>query len=57
MDIDTADEIIHQLKHFAFPESIMAEVMENLCLAVTNMDEEQTVIWADKLEQELKKKA
>lgn len=53
MDVDTADEIIKQLKRFAYPEIIMTEVMENLCLAVTNLDEEQTAVWADKFEQEL----
>lgn len=53
MDVDTADEIIRQLKRYAYPERIMAEVMENLCLAVTNLDEEQTMIWADRFEREL----
>lgn len=53
MDVDAADEIIRQLKRFAYPESIMTEVMENLCLAVTNLDEEQVAIWTDRFEQEL----
>lgn len=53
MDVDTADEIIRQLKRFAYPESIMTEVMENLCLAVTDLDEEQVAIWTNKFEQEL----
>lgn len=53
MDVDAADEIIRQLKRFAYSESIMTEVMENLCLAVTNLDEEQVAIWTDKFEQEL----
>lgn len=53
MDVDAADEIIRQLKRFAYSENIMTEVMENLCLAVTNLDEEQVAIWTDKFEQEL----
>lgn len=53
MDIDTADEIIRQLKRFAYPDNILKEVMENLCLAVTNLDEEQTAVWTGKFEQKL----
>lgn len=53
MDVDAADEIIRQLKHVSLPEESMAEVMENLCLAVIDLDEEQTAVWADKLEQEM----
>lgn len=53
MDVDAADEIVRQLKRFAYSESIMTEVMENLCLAVTNLDEEQVAVWTDKFEQEL----
>lgn len=55
MDVDTADEIIQQLKRFAYPENIMTEVMGNLCLAVTNLDEEQTVVWINKFEHEMRK--
>lgn len=55
MDVDTADEIVRQLKRFAYPESIMTDVMENLCLAVTNLDEEQTAVWTDKFEQEMRR--
>ena len=54
MDVDTADEIVRQLKRFAYPESIMTEVMANLCLAVTNLDEEQTAVWTDKFEEEMR---
>lgn len=57
MDVDAADEIIRQLKRFAYSERIMTEVMENLCMAVTNLDEEQVVIWTDKFEQELEENA
>lgn len=53
MDVDAADEIIRQLKRFAYSESIMTGVMENLILAVTNLDEEQVSVWTDKFEQEL----
>lgn len=53
MDVDAADEIIRQLKRFAYSESIMTEVMENLCLSVTNLDEEQVALWTDKFEQKL----
>ena len=53
MDVDAADEIIRQLKRFAYPESITTEVMENLCLAVTDLDEKQAAIWIDKFEQKL----
>ncbi len=54
MDVDTADEIMKQLKRFVYPEVIMTEVMENLCRAVINLDEEQTVVWTDRFEQELR---
>ena len=54
MDVDTADEIMKQLKRYEYPESIMTEVMENLSLAVTNLDEEQVAVWTDKFEQELR---
>lgn len=53
MDVDTADEIVKQLKRFEYPNGIMAETVENLYHAVTNLDEEQTTIWSNKLEQEL----
>lgn len=53
MDVDAADEIVRQLKRFAYSESIMTEVMENLCLAVTDLDEKQVTVWIDKFEQEL----
>jgi len=55
MDVDMADEIIQQLKRFAYPQNIMAEVMENLCLAVTNLDEEQAAVWISKFEQEIER--
>lgn len=54
MDVDSADEIILQLKRYKYPDNIMTEVMDNLCLAVTNLDEEQTAVWINKFEQELK---
>lgn len=54
MDIDTADEMIQQLKRFEYVKPAMVEAMENLCLAVTNLDEEQTELWSSKLEQELR---
>lgn len=54
MEVDTADEIMQELKRFSYPEIIMSEVLEKLNAAVTNLDEEQTVRWADKFEQELK---
>lgn len=54
MDVDTADEIIKQLKRFAYPEGVMTEIMENLCLAVNDLDEEQTTEWSHKLEQEMR---
>lgn len=57
MDVDAADEIIRQLKRFAYSEKIMTEVMENLCLAVTNLDEEQVAIWTEKFEEELEENA
>lgn len=54
MDVDTADEILKQLKKYEFPEGVMAEAMGNLCVAVTNLEEEQTVLWSNKIEQELR---
>lgn len=52
MDVDTADEIIKQLKRFTYPEGIMTEAMEQLCLAVADLDEEQVVKWSTILGQE-----
>ena len=54
MDIDTADEIMRKLKRFAFPDGVMKETLENLCLAVANLEQEQAEAWSDKLEQELR---
>lgn len=54
MDVDTADEIIRHLKRFAYPQRIQTEIMEHLCLAVTNLDEEQTAEWTRKFEEELR---
>lgn len=54
MDVDTADEIMQELKRFSYPKIIMTEVLGGLSLAVTDLDEEQTAIWADRFEQELK---
>ncbi|MCM1159808.1 MAG: response regulator [Roseburia sp.] len=54
MDVDTADEIIEQLKRFAYPPDIRTEVMDNLCLAVINLDEEQAAVWIDKFEEKLR---
>lgn len=53
MDVDTADNIMEELKRFSYPESIETEVMEKLSLAVTNLDEEQTKVWVNKFIQEL----
>ena len=50
MAVDTADEIITQLKQFDYPEGKMAETMDSLCLAVINLDEEQTAKLAEQLE-------
>ena len=41
MDIDTADEIIKQIKQYLFPDSL-SELIEKLDIAVTNLDETQT---------------
>lgn len=49
MDVDTADEIMNQIKRFQYPE-IAATVIENLGLAVTNLDVEQTVTCIEKFE-------
>lgn len=54
MDVDTADEIIKQLNHFTYPEAGMAKAVEALGLAVANLDEEQTMVWAEDLEQQIK---
>ena len=53
LDVDTADETMKKLRSYAYSENIMTEIMGKLSLAVTNLDEEQTVIWIEKFEQEL----
>ena len=55
MDVDTADNIMEELKRFTYPGNIETEVMEKLSLAVTNLDEEQTNVWVNKFIQELEK--
>lgn len=54
MDVDTADEIIEQLKQFEYLEDEMKETVEELCLAVANLDEEQTAALSERLEQQIK---
>lgn len=41
MDIDTADEIVVQIKRFCYPEQVMLQI-ENLEQAVANLDAERT---------------
>lgn len=53
MDVDAADEIIKQFNRFTYPEQEMAATVERLCLAVMDLDEEQTAVWADTLERHL----
>lgn len=55
MDVDTADAVIGQLNHFTYPEEGVKKVVEALSLAVTELDEEQTMAWAEELEQQLKR--
>lgn len=50
MDVDTADEIMKQLKRFRYPEFIMTTVMENLGLAVAELDAEQAAVWIREFE-------
>lgn len=54
MDVDTADEIMKQLKRFAYTKESTKEILEKLDLAVTNLDEEQTAVWSEKMEEELR---
>lgn len=39
MDVDAADEIVGQLKQFAYPKELQGS-MEDIYLAVTNLDGE-----------------
>lgn len=48
MDVDTADEIIRQLKRFAFHDEA-AEAVENLAFAVMDLDAEQALEWGNRL--------
>lgn len=48
MDIDTADEIVVQLKRFHYPEHLMP-YLERLELAVANLDAEQTIAEIEKI--------
>lgn len=48
MDVDTADEIMHQLKRYAYREEA-AEAVENLALAVMDLDQERTAEWSNRL--------
>lgn len=53
MDVDTADEIMRQLKTYEYTADIMTDVMEKLNLAVINLDEEQTTVWTKEFERRL----
>lgn len=55
MNVDTADQIIEQLKQFDYPENVMIETVEALSLAVTDLDEEQTKEFAKQLKRQLQK--
>ena len=50
MDVDTADEIIKQLGEYEYANEDVRQAMVKLEEAVLNLDEEQTDMWADKLE-------
>lgn len=41
MDVDTADEIIKQLKHYSYNTEDEKCIFEQLCVSVVNLDEEQ----------------
>lgn len=48
MDIDTADEIIQQIKRFHYPDRVLSNI-EKLELAVANLDAEQTGVEIEKM--------
>lgn len=52
MDIDTADEIITQMERFQYPDEVMP-MIEKLRVAVTNIDVEQTIELANKLQEKI----
>lgn len=54
MDIDTSDEIVKQLKSYAYPETLES-ILEEISLAVSELDEERTVMGIKKFEEELQK--
>lgn len=48
MDIDTADEVIDQIKEFQYPKPLIP-LIEKLSLAVTNIDVRQAEKWSEEL--------
>lgn len=51
MDVDRADEIMLQLKEVSLPSEEMQQVLEALCVAVTDLEQKEVIIWCDRLEE------
>ncbi len=50
MDVDRADEIMLQLKEVSLPSEEMQQALEALCAAVTDLEQNEVIIWCDRLE-------
>lgn len=50
MDVDRADEIMLQLKEVSLPSEEMQQALEALCAVVTNLEQNEVIIWCDRLE-------
>lgn len=55
MDVDTADEAVKKMELFEYPNEAMKEAVNGISLAVTDLDEDKTLLWCEKLENEAEK--
>lgn len=51
MDVDRADEILRQLKEVSLPTEEMQQALAALCAAVTELEQNDVIIWCDRLEE------
>lgn len=55
MDVDAADEVISQLRKYAYPTASMEEDLKGLCEAVAELEDEKTLLYCNRLLQSIGK--
>lgn len=51
MDVDRSDEILQQLNQVSLPSEEMQQALAALCAAVTELEQNDVIIWCDRLEE------